>query len=213
VNATERFAEVVRRVEYELPLDEAALLVAAHACPDLDVEAELAALDALAAGCPDRTLDALLTHLFRDLGFRGNAGDYADPANSFLHEVIRRRTGLPITLSLVLMEVGRRLGVPLSGVGMPGHFLVRHEGEPACFVDAFDGGRVLDEDGCRHRFHAVLGADAPFRSSYLEPVGSRAILTRVLANLRRLYSDRGDLGEMAWVAGLQLLIPGNPARN
>jgi regulator of sirC expression with transglutaminase-like and TPR domain len=212
-NPSERFAELVHRPEAQLSLDEAALTIAAHARPDLDVAAELGQLDALATKCPEPSLDGLRRYLFEELGFHGNTDDYADPSNSFLDEVVRRRTGLPITLSVVLIEVGRRLDVPLVGVGMPGHFLVRHERPPGEFIDAFDGGRVLDEDGCCRRFHTVMGADAIFRSSYLDAVGPRAILTRILANLRRLYATRGQLDDAAWVSGLQLLIPGNPSRN
>src|ERR687885_2626468 len=162
MDPTARFTELVQGPEDDLPLDEAALLIAAHAQPDLDVEVELAALDGLAAGV-DRTLDGWRRHLFVDLGFSGNVKRYYDPANSFLNEVVRRRRGLPITLSVLGMEVGRRLGLRLEGVGMPGHFLLRHG--PDVYVDPFDGGRVLDRAGCVERFRAVNGRRAPFLAS------------------------------------------------
>src|SRR5688500_8498241 len=104
---TSRFRELVQRPPHELPLDEAALLIAAHARPDLDVAAELKLLDRLAAGIPDRTLDEWRRHLFVELGFSGDVGSYYDPSNSFLDQVVRRRRGLPITLSVLGMEVGR----------------------------------------------------------------------------------------------------------
>jgi regulator of sirC expression with transglutaminase-like and TPR domain len=208
---TARFAELVQLPEDELPLDRACLLIAAHAYPDLDVEAELAKLDALAAGCPAPTFEAWRRYLFDDLGFRGAVEDYYDPVNSFLNEVVHRRVGLPITLSVVGIEVGRRLGVPLAGVGMPGHFLLRHEGAATpVWVDPFGRGRLLDRAACEERFHLVNGARTPFLAEYLEPVGRRAIVGRILANLKSIYASRGNLEALGWVYALRLSIPGMP---
>src|SRR5437762_6981207 len=150
-----RFAELVRRDEEAVPLDEAALLIAAHAYPDLDVAAELARLDELAGRCPGDELDVLLEYVFGELGFTGNRMDYYDPRNSFLNDVVARRLGIPITLAMVAMEMGRRIGVPLLGVGMPGHFLVRYG---PVVIDPFTGGRRLDEDDCRQLLSGALGA-------------------------------------------------------
>jgi regulator of sirC expression with transglutaminase-like and TPR domain len=209
---TARFAELVQRPEEEVPLDEGALLIAAHANPELDVEFELGLLDDLAERCPAPTLDAWRRHLFVDLGFTGNVDDYYDPDNSFLDQVVRRRVGLPIALSVLGIEVGRRLGLRLGGVALPGHFLLRHDGgDEPLFVDPFAGGRVLDRRGCIERFHAVNGRTAPFVESYLDVVGPRAILGRMLANLRAIYAGRGDLDGLAWVFALRLSIPGTPA--
>jgi regulator of sirC expression with transglutaminase-like and TPR domain len=210
VEPTARFAELVQRSEPDLPLDEAALLIAAHAYPDLDVEAEIAALDDLAAGCPDRNFEGWRRYLFDDLGFSGDVEHYYDPANSFLNEVVRRRVGLPITLSVLGLEVGRRLGLPLAGVGMPGHFLLQHRAEQTVWVDPFGHGRVLDRDACEERFHLVNGASTPFLDSYLDPVGPRDILGRMLANLKAIYASRGNLEALAWVFALRLAIPGTP---
>lgn len=201
-----RFGALVARPEPEIPLDEAAVLIGAHAEPELDVGHQLARLDDLAATCPAPTLDALCQHLFRDLGFTGNREDYLDPRNSYVHEVLDRRTGIPISLSVVTMEVGRRLDVPLAGVGMPGHFLVRHLGEPATFVDPFDGGARLTEPECELIFR-TLGGMGEWDPAYLDPVGPRAILTRMLANLQGIFMP-GDLRSAAWVLRLRLLIPG-----
>lgn len=209
MDPTAGFAELVQRPEAELPLDQAALLIATHAEPDLDVAAEMAALDELAARCPVPTFDGWRRYLFEDLGFTGNIEDYFDPANSFLNVVRRRRLGLPITLSVLGMEVGRRLGIPIAGVGMPGHFLLRSaDGGEHRWVDPFLGGRVLDRAGCEARFRTVNGADAPFLPSYLEPTGPRAILARMLLNLRGIYARRGDLEALTWVYELRLAIPG-----
>lgn len=205
-----RFAELVQGPEDGLPLDEAALLIAAHAYPGLDLATELGRLDELAAGCGEPSLEAWRRYLFVELGFSGNEVDYHDPANSFLNEVVRRRTGIPISLSVLAMEVGRRIGLELQGVGMPGHFLLRHEGPPVTFVDAFARGQLLDAGGCEARFRATQGDDAPFLPSYLDPVGSRAILARMLANLKAVYAGRGQVEELAWVVQLRLTIPGVP---
>jgi regulator of sirC expression with transglutaminase-like and TPR domain len=206
MDPTTRFTELVDGPEEELPLDEACLLIAAHAQPELDVGAELAALDRLALGIPERTLDGWRRHLFVDLGFSGNVKRYYDPANSFLNEVVRRRKGLPITLSVLGMEVGRRIGLRLQGVGMPGHFLLRHGAD--AFVDPFDSGRLLDRAGCVERFHAVNGAGTAFQPSYLEPVGAHAILARILNNLKSVYAARGEIAQLSWVFDLRMALPG-----
>jgi regulator of sirC expression with transglutaminase-like and TPR domain len=206
MDPTIRFTELVEGPEDELPLDEAALLIAAHAQPELDIDAELALLDELALGIPERTLDGWRRHLFVDLGFSGNVKRYYDPSNSFLNKVIRRRRGLPITLSVLGMEVGRRIGLRLEGVGMPGHFLLRLG--PDAFVDPFDAGRLLDRAGCIERFHAVNGAGAHFTPRYLEPVRPHAILGRILNNLKSVYAGRGDVAALSWVFDLRMALPG-----
>jgi regulator of sirC expression with transglutaminase-like and TPR domain len=204
--ATARFGELVARPDDEIPLDEAAALIGAHASPGLDVAHQLARLDELAGTCPVATLDGLCRHLFDDLGFAGNREDYLDPRNSLLHEVLDRRRGIPISLSVVTLEVGRRLDVPLAGVGMPSHFLVRHLGQPATFLDPFDGGVRLNEADCEALFRA-LGGTGPWVPAYLDPVGPRVILTRMLTNLQGIFMPR-DLRSASWVLRLRLLIPG-----
>jgi regulator of sirC expression with transglutaminase-like and TPR domain len=204
-SATTRFAALMARPDEEIPLDQAALLIAAHARPELDVAVELARLDDLAAGCKEPTLDGLAHHLFVELGFRGNAEHYQDPDNSYLDQVVRRRLGIPITLSLLTMEVGRRVGVALDGVGMPGHFLVRHRDDPGTFLDPFGGGRRLDAAGCQEIFAGLGGTG--WQDSYLAPVGPRANLARMLLNLQGVFLP-ADLRSAAWVLELRLTIPG-----
>jgi regulator of sirC expression with transglutaminase-like and TPR domain len=210
MNVTTRFGQLVRGPDDWIPLDETALLIAAHAYPGLDIAAELRGLDELAIGCPEPSFEGWRDYLFGKLGFTGNVAEYYDPRNSFLNEVMRRRTGIPITLALLGIEVGRRLGVPLVGIGMPGHFLLRREGDASVFVDCFDGGRVLDELGCRALFHARFGPSIAFVPSYLEPVGRRVVLARMLANLRAIYTSRGDNAGLEWVLNLRRAIPGTP---
>lgn len=206
--AAARFGELVARDERSVPLDEAALLVAVHASPGLDVDAELARLDELAAACPGPTLDHLLRHLFGDLGFTGDRMTYDDPRNSFLHEVVARRRGIPVTLAVLTIEVGRRIGVPVAGVSMPGHFLLRDRVDPEVFVDPFAGGAVIDRQGCERLFRALHGPTAAFDERYLEPVGARAILARMLANLKNVYRADGARLALAEVLRLRSAIPG-----
>jgi regulator of sirC expression with transglutaminase-like and TPR domain len=211
MDATARFAQLVSRPAASVPLDEAALLVAAHAYPGLDVARQVRRLDLLAERCPKPTLDALVTYLFVDLGFAGDGRDYYDPRNSYLNDVLDRRTGIPITLAVLAMEVGRRLGVPVAGVGMPGHFLLRDGLDEDLFVDPYGHGRVLDRPGCEAAFHAVHGRQAVFEPTFLEPVDAHAIVARLLANLRATFVARGDRTALAWTLRLRTLVPGIPA--
>ena len=207
MDVTERFRALVGGPEASLPLDEAALLIAAHAAPGLDVAAELARIDELAAGVANPTLDGLRRHLFGELGFRGADHDYDDPRNSYLHEVVERRVGIPITLSVLLMEVGRRIGVPLAGVSMPGHFLVQDKVDPDVFVDSFARGVELDRRGAEARFHAVHGPGARFDPAFLAPAGRRSIVVRMLTNLERLATTRGDRDALRWILLLRTSMP------
>jgi regulator of sirC expression with transglutaminase-like and TPR domain len=202
-----RFAELVHRPEPQIALDEAALVIAACAQPELSIEHELQRLDALAADVRDGTLTGLLRLLFRDLGFHGNQGDYYDPRNSFLNEVIDRRTGIPITLSVLMIEIGRRAGVPLRGVGMPGHFLVRDMVDQDLFIDPFAGGRTMPAAVCRRLFHQLHGAQVPFQDAFLAPIGRDQILRRMLMNLRTVYVQRSDTASLAWVLELGAQFP------
>ena len=208
--AGDRFVALVAGSEEELRLDEAALLIAAHAHPELDVDEELGRLDRLAAGCTEPTLEGWRRHVFEVLGFTGDADNYYDPDNSYLDTVLRRRKGIPITLSVVGIEIARRLGIALVGVGMPGHFVLRAADDADLFIDAFAGGRLLDREGCRERFRAVHPAGTPFSDSFLDPVGPRDVVARMLANLKSIFAESGDLTGLEWVMELRLAIPGMP---
>ena len=183
-----------------IPLAEAALLIAAEEYPDLDVGAYLARLDALAddvRGEADNTGDAaaasaaLATFLYERQLFRGNDVDYYDPRNSFLNEVIERRLGIPITLSILYMEVARRVGLVVEGVGLPGHFLIRVV-EAGTYVDPFLGRANLSEADCVERVQRIHGRDLAFDRSMLAPQSNRQVLTRVLTNLLAIYKARDD---------------------
>jgi len=156
---SQRFAALVATSGEHLPLDEAAVLIAACAEPDLRSGAVMAQLDALAETCPGYTLDALVPHLFGRGGFGPDRSDYYDPRNSLINHVLERRLGIPITLSVVALEVGRRIGVPMAGVGMPGHFLLQDKVDRSVFIDPFHGGQLLDAQGCQRLFHQLRGAE------------------------------------------------------
>lgn len=204
----DRFSEAVRRPDEEVPLDLAWALLTAQAHPGIDPDALLIELDDLAAACRTPTLDGVLHHLFVDQGFTGNQADYYDPANSYLDDVLDRHLGIPITLSVLTMEVGRRLGVPVAGVGLPGHFLLRDRVDPRVFVDPFHGGRVLDEAGCRGLVERLHGGRTPFDPAWLAPVPPPAILERMLANLVNTFTRRGDAADLLWARDLQAELAG-----
>jgi regulator of sirC expression with transglutaminase-like and TPR domain len=208
VTVTDAFIALVQGPEHALALDHGALLLAAHASPGLDVGAQLNRLDELASRCPEPTLEGVRQLLFEDLGLRGNTDDYSDPRNSFLDQVLDRRVGIPISLSVLMIEVGRRVGVPLEGVGMPGHFLVRHTALPRVLIDPFHGGRMLDADQCASLFTTLFGTTATLPASVLDGARPRAILARMLANLKLSYVDRRDVQALMWVGRLRAAIPG-----
>ena len=208
------FAAHIEAGEGRIDLARACLMIAEDAYPDLDVDAYLATLERLAevlrarlggSGAAEEKLLALNAYVFEELGFTGNAEDYYDPRNSYLNEVIDRRTGIPITLAVLYMELGRRVGLPLEGVSFPGHFLVRLRMRHGMLVlDPFCGGAPLAMDDLRERLRRVVpqGAATPLTvddlplDSFLEPADKRQILGRVLRNLKGVYLA-GDRTERA----------------
>jgi regulator of sirC expression with transglutaminase-like and TPR domain len=207
VDPEARFTALVQGDEAALSLDEASLLMAATIDPATDIAGALAALDGLATRFDGSTFDELRRHLFATEGFRGDEDNYYDADNSFLDRVISRRCGIPITLAVVTMEVGRRVGIAVDGIGMPGHFLVHHGG---IICDPFHGGRVLDVDGCAAIYAALAGSGSGFDPSMLAPVGPLAILTRMLANLKRIYTSDGNLDALERVLRLRTAMPDAP---
>lgn len=196
--ARRRFAEEVRKAEGEIDLARAALLIAAEEEPGrCDVEGSLRLLESFGAEARARVaagaagpVESLNQYLFGELGFGGNEGDYYDPRNSLLHQVLERRTGIPITLSIVYMEVGRRAGLSVEGVGLPGHFVVRAgpPGGEMTLVDPFNG-KSTDADECQQRLDLIYGGQVTLGEEHLRPVGVRAILARVLGNLKAVYAQ------------------------
>jgi len=190
------FAILGHVLDEEIDVARAALLIAATEYPDLDVDGQVKLLDSLAGGAARRVgdgqdnlfcLNTLAEYLFDEVGFKGNQEDYYNPENSFLNQVMSRRLGIPITLSLLCSEVGKRVGVPLVGIGMPGHFLVRHRELDNLFVDPFNGGILLSQEECAERFRQINGDDAPWDAGYLAPIARRDFLVRMLRNLKLAY--------------------------
>lgn len=203
--ARERFTALVSGPEAELDLAEAALLIAQEEQPDLDVAHYLKRLDQLAdtvraklpeSPTPQDRIQALNTHLFFEEGLRGNAGEYYDPRNSFLNEVLERKTGIPITLSVLYMEVGRRLGLSLAGVGFPGHFLVKYVGpDEEQILDPFAGGAAVTEEQLAAKLKSMYGDNNPFVAQIpqlLTPATKKEILIRMLRNLKGVYLQKSD---------------------
>lgn len=214
-----RFAEVVSRED--IPLDQAALLLGAwdHPARDideyrdrLDMIASIAAPDVARASGAIGRARAISDHLFDRLGYSGNAGDYYDPRNSFLADVMDRRTGIPISLSVLYLEVARRLGVLAQGVNFPGHFLVRVAVEDAwLFLDPFSGGRMLSPGDLEELLRKTTTADAVLEPSVIAAATKRQIVARMLVNLAGIYGRTGDLPRSLDVLErLAILEPSNP---
>jgi regulator of sirC expression with transglutaminase-like and TPR domain len=201
----DRFAELVAGDPTAVPLDEAALAMSA-VLRSRSTDAALGALDDLAAACPERRLDGLRAYLFDDLGFGGDNREYDQPSNSFLDVVLERRRGLPILLATVVIEVGRRAGVPVVGIGMPLHFLVRAADDEDAFVDPFSG-EALDRAGARGRFEVLAAGRLAWDERHLDPTPPRLIVLRMLTNLRASYERRGDRLGLALVARMRAAIP------
>lgn len=205
-----RFARYVARPEAQINLAEAALLLAAQFYPALDVASYLAWLDTQAERAKERLspnsnpqlVVSELNHLlFDELGFRGNAEEYYDARNSFLNEVIDRRTGIPITLSLVFMEVAERSGLSVEGVGLPGHFIVRVRGHDwSVLLDPFNRGTELSRHDCEQLMWQVFGRATPLLPHYLEAVRKRAFLLRLANNLQAVFMQN-----QAWSEALQTI--------
>lgn len=202
--------------EPDARLDVAALEIASIETPDLDPQPFLEILDRLASEIAARVpggasgrefVLAANKYFFDELGFHGNEIDYNDPRNSCLNYVLDRRTGIPIALSVVYIEVARRLGQPVAGVGLPGHFIVEYnDGKFATYIDPFHSGGLLTVEDCRTLARERTGADAD--ETALAPVGTRYILVRILNNLRSAYF-RGKRFEKM-IAVTDLLLEGFP---
>jgi regulator of sirC expression with transglutaminase-like and TPR domain len=200
-----RFVEVM--AEEVVALDEASLLVSAALQPDLDRSTWIRALDDLAAACPDPTAEGVARFLFSGERFVGNRGAYYDWRNSCLDRVISTRTGIPISLSVLMIEVARRIGVPTVGIGMPAHFLVRAADDEHLFFDPFHGGRALDRSDAQRRFEAVTNGQVAWDDAFLDPTPNRDIVIRMLNNLKGVFLGRGDAVRLGIVMSLRATLP------
>jgi regulator of sirC expression with transglutaminase-like and TPR domain len=213
------FIKAVTGPENRLDLARAALLIASEEYPGLDSLRYIAKLEVMAAAVrpavtttddPTLKIEYLNAYLFEERGFRGNAEEYYDPRNSFLNDVVDRRLGIPITLSIIYMEVGRRVGMPLQGVGMPGHFIMKYAEpeEENIYIDPFNKGRILSRQACEELIQQLYGEPVPFQETFLAPVSKKQILARVLMNLKAIYIHTKDyLKALSVVERLLIIQP------
>ncbi len=212
----QRFATEMGRIDEEIDLARAALLVAREEYPQLSEERSLGILDLLAEETKDRldnenapllVLQELLKTLYERHGFRGNREAYYDPRNSFLNDVLDRQLGVPLTLCIVLLEVGWRLGLPLEGVNFPGHFLVRFRGDTVdLLIDPYDGGTLRFQDQSQELLDRVYGGMVRVNESFLKTAGPREMLVRLLTNLKGIYLNVQDHPRALAVVDRILLI-------
>ncbi|MBI1909635.1 MAG: transglutaminase family protein [Deltaproteobacteria bacterium] len=197
-----RFSDIAHLPEEEIELAEAALLVAKEQYPDLDVSSYLTKLDEMGERARLRVgqvvggrqiIEGLNNYLFKEEGFHGNVEDYYSPTNSFLNDVLDHRTGIPITLSVIYIETGRRAGIPLQGVAFPGHFLVKYSNEGEEIVlDPFHQGRILSEKDCSEQLRRMFGEKLRFDKKLFRAATKKEVLTRMLTNLKAIYTTRKD---------------------
>lgn len=218
------FEALVSGEDASIDLVQAALLIASIEYPDLDMAASMAQLDVLAtrvwttltsSGTPSSqeteplaVIDALNHVLFTEEVFRGNEEDYDNPENSFLNKVLETRMGLPITLSLVYIEVGKRVGIALDGIGLPYHFVVGYRLTPntTIYIDPFASGLLLSEQDCRERIQHATHNKIKVHAHWFEPVTHKQFLARVLNNLKKVYLDREQYEKTLAICDFLILL-------
>ena len=215
------FRQAVERPEERIDLGRAALTIALGDYPDLDISRYLGRIDELAVQVSQRSgaeadifrlIAALNYVLFKEQGFRGNRDDYYDPKNSFLNDVIDRKLGLPITLSILYMEVGQRIGLAIEGVGFPSHFLVKTKsaGEQIIIIDPFNAGEVKSFEELQQMLDQIYRGNLRLGESLLAALPKKQILKRMLGNLKAVYGQREEPAKLLAVLDrLILLDPGS----
>ena len=196
-----RFGQVM--TQGEVMLDAACFAVSSSLCSPFDEIEWIARIDRIAGECPSPTPAGVARYLFGDLGYAGNTSNYFDWRNSCLDIVVTRRRGIPLTLSILLIEVAKRLGVKLVGVGMPAHFLVADESEPGRFFDPFAGGAEVDSAGARAMFEHLTNGKVPWQDSFLTASDSRSIVNRLLNNLCNIFQSSNDVVRLGIVMQLR----------
>lgn len=219
MSAADRWKEIAAGPESDIDLVEAALLIAAHEYPQLDVPAYQARMDRIAATLrarlrrdigPVESIIALNRYLFEELGFRANTQEYYDPRNSFLNDVLDRKLGIPITLAIVYVEVGRHVGLALHGVSFPGYFLVKCPARDGVIVlDPYAGGASLSLEDLQQRLRALRGGAAPpadLAQRMLAAAGKKEILARMLRNLKGIYRQNRDFSRALAAADRVIML-------
>jgi len=222
LRARQSFSEIAALDEAALSLDRAALTMALGEYPNLEMQEYLRKLDMLAARAEvligeDRAvsnvIEAINEVLFVQEGFRGNTEDYYDPRNSYLNEVLDRKLGIPITLSVLYMEVAKRINFPIHGIGFPGHFMVKHvAGDRDIIIDAFEMGRILTLNDCQELLDKLHKGSVEMHAALLQPMSKRMILTRMLYNLKGIYTQKEQYHKaLAVVDCILMLHPDTPS--
>jgi regulator of sirC expression with transglutaminase-like and TPR domain len=213
------FAELATLDESVFPLDRAALAIALEEYPDLNIESYLSQLDTLAARVevlagydrsPLNVLESLNEVLFIQEGLRGNTEDYYDPRNSFLNAVLETKNGIPISLSVIYLEVARRINFEMKGVGFPSHFIVKYSGpEREILVDPFNLGRFLTTEDCQELLDRVYGGSVQMQPIFLQAMEKKGIVSRMLYNLKGIYYQKEEQQKaLNVVEQILLLNPG-----
>lgn len=203
MDPAERFVELVNRPASRTHLDLMAALIGAAFDAEADVDKVLLDLDRLAEECAP-SFDSILETLFASGLLRGNTADYGDPRNSYLHRVIERGVGIPITLSVCAIEVGRRVGVPIQGVGLPGHFLVVCDG---VYADPFHGGGRYESDELEPAWRRITGMSTALDRRLIQPTHTRSILLRMLNNLKNTMVAIDEPLQLQVLAKLRAAFP------
>ena len=216
--ARESFQKAISYPDEEIDLAYAALCIAQAHTPTLDPQRYLDRLEDWAQELaqqlpteryPLKVLKALNEYIYDHLGFRGNINDYYDPCNSFFDQVLDRRLGIPITLSLLYLELAKRVGFPMQGIGMPGHFVMRPcVDDMDVYVDAFHRGELLFAQDCQERLENIYGQPVVLQSEHLSPVSNSQFLARLLNNLKAIYINRREpIQALGTIDGILLLFP------
>ena len=212
------FHHEIQQPQECIDLAKAALYIAQEEYSDLNIEEYLQALDTMSVELEERLplekyplkiVQCINQYLYDDLGFKGNNLNYYDPRNSFLNDVIERRVGIPITLSLLYIEIARRIDFPMIGIGMPGHFIIRPDiPEIEIFVDAFNNGEIMFTEDCQERLNQIYQQNLILQPEFLAPVTKKQFLARMLTNLKYIYLKEQELEKaLAAVERILLLFP------
>ncbi|MEM8830651.1 MAG: transglutaminase-like domain-containing protein [Cyanobacteria bacterium P01_G01_bin.19] len=214
------FYQEINQPDEQIDIAKASLCYAKAEYPDLDFSKYLRFLDAIAIEVesqlsgetyPLKVIKAINFELFDGLGFQGNNRDYYNPKNSFLNQVIERRVGIPISLSVIYLAVAERINFPMVGIGMPGHFLIRPDFEDAgIFVDAFNRGEILFKQDCQKRLSRMYQKPIELDMRWLAPVSKKQILARMLNNLKFIYLHNQQINKaLGTMSGIIKLFPNN----
>lgn len=214
-NPLTQMAQLAQIPDHQLELARSALMISTLEYPLLDVAYQISLLDSLAAAAskrfrfpsePAEELNTLSAFLFDEIGFSGDTENYYNPRNSHLSEVLKRRLGIPITLSLIYIEVAARLSIPLEGISMPGHFIVRHKKARDLIVDPFERGIILSKEEAIDRFKAATHESAIWQDDYLATVSNKDFITRILGNLKGAHLRIREYGTAVKVSDLLVAL-------